>query len=125
MSVLQVLDEIDENQTLCESNVRLVTGQPRYSLLLADSSEYQEGEAASCRDLTTRNNPYPFRSPEYWRWQEGLMGNCRPRESQATPEPDNRGECDGGEGGLAGLIDEPPILASSWQSTCPAPNRPR
>lgn len=43
---------------------------------LADSSEYKEGEAASCRGLTTRNNPYPFLSPEYWRWHEGLLGNC-------------------------------------------------
>ena len=45
-------------------------------MLLADSSEYKEGEAAFCRGLTTRNNPYQFLSPEYWRWQEGLFGNC-------------------------------------------------
>jgi hypothetical protein len=58
-----------------------------YSLLLAYSSEYQEGEAAFRRGLTTRNNPYPFRSPEYWRWQEGLLGNCRPRDWRVIPEP--------------------------------------
>jgi hypothetical protein len=83
MRVSRILDKIDEGK----SNVRLVTEECRSSMLLANSSEYKEGEAASCRGLTTRNNPYPFRSPEHWRWQEGLLGNCRPREWQVNPEP--------------------------------------
>jgi len=76
MIVSQILDTID----LGKSDFRPVTRERRYSMLLADSSEYKEGEAAFCRGLTTRNNPYPFLSPKYWRWQEGLLGNCRSRE---------------------------------------------
>jgi hypothetical protein len=70
MRVSQNLDLISEDQ-----------------MLLTNSSEFKEGEAAFCRGLTTRNNPYPFCSPEYWRWQEGLLGNCQPRERQVNPEP--------------------------------------
>lgn len=80
----QILDVIDESQKQRRSNVPPVTGNRRYSMLLVNSSEYKEGEAAFGCGLTTRDNPYPFRSPEYWRWQEGLMGNCRPRR---CPEP--------------------------------------
>ena len=87
MTVAQILDKIDENQEQGKSNIRSVTGSRQSSMLLVDSNEYKEGEAASCRGLTTRNNPYPFRSPEHWRWQEGLLGNCRPREWQVNPEP--------------------------------------
>jgi hypothetical protein len=78
MIASQVLDKIDESQEQGKSNARLVTEKHRWSMLLAKSSEYKEGEAAFRRGLTTRNNPYPFRSPEHWRWQEGLLGNCRP-----------------------------------------------
>jgi hypothetical protein len=85
MEVAQILDKIDENQEQGKSNVRPVEGESRYSLLLVDSSEYKEGEAAFCQSSTTRNNPYPFLSPEYWRWEEGLLGNGRPRESPVTP----------------------------------------
>ena len=77
MGVSQILDKIDE---LGKSNVRPVTGKRRYFMLLVNSSEYKEGEVAFYRGLTTKNNPYPFLSPEYWRWHEGLLGNCRPRE---------------------------------------------
>jgi hypothetical protein len=80
MSVSQILDRIDENPKLGKGKVRPVTEKRRCSMLLANSSEYKEGEAAFCHGLTTRNNPYPFRSPEHWRWQEGLLGNGRPRE---------------------------------------------
>jgi hypothetical protein len=76
----QVLDRIDENSELGKSNVRLLTGKHSYWTLLINSSEYEEGEAASYRGLTTKNNPYPFLSSEYWRWQEGLLGNGHPRE---------------------------------------------
>ena len=69
MRVSQNLDMIDEDQ-----------------MLLTNSSEYKEGEAAFWCGLTARNNPYPFCSPEYWRWQEGLSGNCQPREIQVNPE---------------------------------------
>jgi hypothetical protein len=93
MSVGQILDTIDEYQ-LGKSNAWLVTGGPT---LLVDSSEYKEGEAAFRRGLTTRNNPYPFLSPEYWRWQEGLLGNGRPREWQANREPYKLEEHCGGE----------------------------
>jgi hypothetical protein len=86
MIVAQILDKIDENQEHGRSNVRPITETRQSSMLIADSSEYMEGEAAFCSGLTTRNNPYPFLSPEYWRWQEGLLGNCRPRESQVNPE---------------------------------------
>ena len=86
MIVAQILDKIDENQKQGKSDVRPVAGNPQSSMLIVDSSEYKEGEAAFCRGFTTRNNPYPFRSPEYWRWQEGLLGNCRPRERQVDPE---------------------------------------
>jgi hypothetical protein len=55
-------------------------------MLLTNSSEYKEGEAAFCCGLTVRNNPYPFCSPEYWRWQEGLLGNCQPRKRQVNPK---------------------------------------
>jgi hypothetical protein len=84
MSVGQILDTIDEYQELGKSNAWLVTGGPT---LLVDSSEYKEGEAAFRRGLTTRDNPYPFLSAEYWRWQEGLLGNGRPREWQLTSDP--------------------------------------
>jgi hypothetical protein len=57
-----------------------VIGEGQYSLLLINSSEYKEGQAAFEHGLTTRNNPYSFLSPEYWRWQEGLLGNSQPRE---------------------------------------------
>ena len=70
MRVSQNLDMINEDQ-----------------LLLTNSSEYKEGEAAFCCGLTARNNPYPICSPKYWRWQEGLSGNCQPREIQVNPEP--------------------------------------
>jgi hypothetical protein len=79
MSVSQILDRIDETQKLGKSNVRPVTGRLRYFILLANSREYKEGEAAFCRGLTPRNNPYPFRSPKYWRWHEGLLGNGHPK----------------------------------------------
>jgi hypothetical protein len=71
-----LLDTIDFGK----SDFRLVTEERRYFMLLANSSEYKEGEAAFGRGLTARNNPYPFGSSEYWRWQEGLWGNCPPRE---------------------------------------------
>jgi len=54
--------------------------------ILVDSSQYKVGEAAFCQGSTTRDNPYPFRSPEYWRWEEGLLGNGQPRELQVSPE---------------------------------------
>jgi hypothetical protein len=54
--------------------------------ILVDSSEYKEGEAAFCQGSTTRDNPYPFLSPEYWRWEEGLLGNGHPREWQVNPQ---------------------------------------
>ena len=87
MSVSQMLDRIDESQGLCTSNVWPVTGNRRTFMSLANSNEYKEGEAAFCRGLTTGSNPYPFLSPEYWRWHEGLLGNCHPRERQVNPEP--------------------------------------
>jgi hypothetical protein len=86
MVVAQILDKIDENQKQGKSNVRPVQGQRQPSMLLVDSSEYKEGEAAFCQGSTTRNNPYPFLSPEYWRWEEGLLGNGHPRELQVNPE---------------------------------------
>jgi hypothetical protein len=76
MIASQILDTIDFGK----SDFIPVTGEPQYSMLLANSSEYKEGEAAFCRGLTARNNPYPFGSPEYWRWHEGLFGNCHPSE---------------------------------------------
>ena len=82
------LDTVEEDIDLGNSNVRLATEDCRSSMLIADSSEYKEGEAAFCRGLTTRNNPYPFLSPEHWRWQEGLLGNCSNRtavESRTVP----------------------------------------
>ena len=82
------LDTIEEDIELGNSNVRLATEDCRSSMLIVDSSEYKEGEAAFCRGLTTRNNPYPFPSPEHWRWQEGLLGNCSNRtavESRTVP----------------------------------------
>ena len=87
MSVSQILDRIDESQELGRSNVRPVTEERRHLMLFANSSEYKEGEAAFYRGLTTGNNPHPFLSPGYWRWQEGLLGNGRPREWQVNPEP--------------------------------------
>jgi hypothetical protein len=69
------LDTVEEDIELGNGNVRLAAEDRRSSMLIADSSEYKEGEAASRRGLTTRNNPYPFLCPEYWRWQEGLLGN--------------------------------------------------
>ncbi|MEN6458689.1 MAG: hypothetical protein ABFC63_07140 [Thermoguttaceae bacterium] len=72
----RIRDTFGEGKKRDESDVRLVTENWRSSILLADSDEYKEGEAASCRGLTTRDNPYRFLSPEYWRWQEGLLGNC-------------------------------------------------
>jgi len=86
MNVSQIPDQADENQQQGEHNVRPVPGNRGYSVLLAKSSEYKEGEAAFCRGLTTRDNPYRFRSPEYWRWQEGLLGNGRPREWEVKPK---------------------------------------
>jgi hypothetical protein len=87
MNVSQILDNIDEDQERGKSNIRPVTGNSQPSMLLVDSSEYKEGEAAFCQGgSTTRNNPYPFLSPEYWRWEEGLLGNGRPRELQINPE---------------------------------------
>lgn len=77
MSVSQTLDRIDEQ--LGQSNAPLVAEESNYFTLLVNSSEYKEGEAAFCRGLTIRNNPYPFLSPEYWRWHEGLLGNGHPR----------------------------------------------
>jgi hypothetical protein len=73
------LDTIEEDIEPGNSNVRLATEDCRSSMLIADSSEYKEGEAAFCRGLTTRNNPYPFLSPEHWCWQEGLLENCSNR----------------------------------------------
>ena len=80
MIVAQILDKIDENREQGTSPVP-VMGSRQSSVVLVDSTEYKEGEAAFYRGLTTRNNPYPFRSSEHWRWQEGLLGNCRPKES--------------------------------------------
>jgi hypothetical protein len=100
MSVSQILDKIDENQELGKSNVRPVTGKPCYPMLLVNSSEYKEGEAAFYRGLTTRDNPYPFRSPEFWRWHEGLLGNGRPKEWQISPEPYDSGHRYGREARL-------------------------
>jgi hypothetical protein len=82
------LDTLEEDIELGNGNVRLATEGCRSSMLITDSSEYGEGEAAFCRDLTTRDNPYPFLSPEYWRWQEGLLGNGSSRmavESRTVP----------------------------------------
>ncbi|MEN6450513.1 MAG: hypothetical protein ABFC96_08485 [Thermoguttaceae bacterium] len=56
-------------------------------MLLTDSDEYKEGETASRRGATTRDNPYPFLSPEYWRWQEGLLGNCSKRTAGSRSMP--------------------------------------
>ena len=88
MIVSQVLDNVGEIQ---EQGRMPVTGIRQSSMLLVDSSEYQEGEVAFRSGLTTRNNPYPFLSPESWRWQEGLLGNGRPREwTGITPPRGNR-----------------------------------
>jgi hypothetical protein len=76
MIASQIIDTID----LSESDFRPVIGESRYFLLLIDSNEFKEGEAAFARGSTTRNNPYRFASPEYWRWQEGLLGNCHASE---------------------------------------------
>jgi hypothetical protein len=76
MIASQILDTIG----LGKSDFLPVTRERRYSMLLSDSSEYKEGEAAFGRGLTIRNNPYPFLSPKYWRWNEGLLGNCRSKE---------------------------------------------
>jgi hypothetical protein len=78
MIASQILDRIDlGNSTICP-----VIGERRDAMLLANSSEYKEGEVAFSRGLTARNNPYPFGSSEYWRWSEGLFGNCHPSEEQ-------------------------------------------
>jgi hypothetical protein len=100
MRASQILDKIDEDQELGKSNVRPVTGELPSSMLLVNSSEYKEGEAAFYRGLTIRNNPYPFLSPEYWRWQEGFFGNGRPRERQVNPGPYKLGQRYGGEARL-------------------------
>jgi hypothetical protein len=78
MIASQILDRIDSgNSIVCP-----VMGERRDAMLLTNSSEYKEGEAAFGRGLTARNNPYPFGSSEYWRWSEGLFGNCHPNEEQ-------------------------------------------
>jgi hypothetical protein len=83
MIVARSLDKIDQEEG--KSNIEPVTGNRQPPMLLVDSSEYKEGEAAFYQGLTTRDNPHPFRSPEYWRWEEGLLGNGRPREWQVNP----------------------------------------
>ena len=80
MTVSQILDKIEK--TRMQRNVLPFSGNRQSSMLLVDSSEYKEGEVAFHSGLTTRNNPYPLLSPESWRWQEGLLGNGRPREYQ-------------------------------------------
>jgi hypothetical protein len=77
MIASQVLDTIDISE---KSDALPVFGECQYYLLLLNSSEYKEGEAAYSCGLTTRNNPYLFGSSEFWRWQEGLLGNGYPRE---------------------------------------------
>jgi hypothetical protein len=77
MIASQVFDTIDLSG---KSGFLPVIGERHYFLLLVNSSEYKEGEAAFGRGLTARNNPYRFGSSEYWRWQEGLLGNGHPRE---------------------------------------------
>ena len=77
MIASQILNTIDLSG---KSDFLPVIGERQYFLLLINSSEYQEGKAAFDRGLTTRNNPYSFLSSEYWRWQEGLLGNCQPRD---------------------------------------------
>jgi len=112
MIASQIFDMVDFGK----SDFRLVTEERRYSMLLANSSEYQEGEAAFGRGLTTRNNPYSFLSPEYWRWQEGLLGNCQPRERQVNSEPYKQDECSDNEArwGIIPviLIRQPPLCAT-------------
>jgi hypothetical protein len=77
MIASQIVGTIDFGK----SDFRPVIRERQYLLLLVNSSEYREGEAAFTLGSTTRNNPYRFGSPEYWRWQEGLLGNCHPSES--------------------------------------------
>jgi hypothetical protein len=75
MIAVQISDTIE----LDNSDFHPAFGETQYYLHLVNSSEYAEGLAAFGRGLTTRNNPYAFLSPEYWRWQEGLLGNCQNR----------------------------------------------
>jgi hypothetical protein len=82
MSVAQVFHKNAENQEPGKSDAWSATEEQHYTMLLIESSEYQEGEAAFSRGLTVRDNPYPFFSSEYWRWQEGVLGNSRPRDWQ-------------------------------------------
>jgi hypothetical protein len=49
------------------------------------TKEYQEGERASEEGKTTRHNPYRFGSEQHWRWQEGLLGNGKPRDESNKP----------------------------------------
>jgi hypothetical protein len=49
------------------------------SVELTATAEYLEGELAYRQGLTTKDNPYRFRSAQHWRWQEGLLGNGLPR----------------------------------------------
>jgi hypothetical protein len=88
MKFPQIRDTGVENQKPC--NGRPVVGKGSSSVLLANSSEYKEGEVAFRGGLTTRDNPYSFRSPEYWRWQEGLLGNGRPRQWPVSPVAKSR-----------------------------------
>ncbi|MCE5269322.1 MAG: hypothetical protein LLG00_15705 [Planctomycetaceae bacterium] len=80
--MFRIVEAIEEERELGRSSVRLAA-ESCPPMLLSDSDEYKEGEAAVCRGATTRDNPYPFLSAEYWRWQEGLLGNC----SIAAVEP--------------------------------------
>lgn len=77
MIASQIIDTVDLSG---KSDFLPITEERQYYLLLVNSNEFKEGEAAFGRGLTTRNNPYSFLSPEYWRWQEGLLGNCPPSE---------------------------------------------
>lgn len=86
MSVAQIFGKTGKIQRIGKASVRLATRNRPDSMLFANSSEYMEGEAAFRCGLTIRNNPYPFLSPEYWRWQEGLLGNGHPRECLVSPK---------------------------------------
>jgi hypothetical protein len=77
MIASQIIDTIGSSGS---SDFLPVIGERQYFLLLVNSSEFKEGKAVFDRGLTTRDNPYSFLSPEYWRWQEGLLGNCQTRE---------------------------------------------
>ena len=58
-----------------------VAGLREHGAKITDTVEYVAGRQAFTIGATTRDNPYPLMSPSWWRWQEGLLGNC---DSQQT-----------------------------------------